>query len=161
MNRLGEILEERYPNRQAFTDTLGIEYIDPLMISKFAEGKANPIPKDAHKIADVLGGVLGEPLERIWHPSDLDYGVSLARQNNSAESLASVKKDIRSKVTVKKCYRIPKSTAEWFTLDKLQACGYTSGQSWYDACVRRLRGEYGAICKAKKIAAATDIATTA
>lgn len=154
MNRLGEILESRNITQKAFAEQIGI---DAPLLNKIKQGHCNPIPADAHKIANTLN----EPLTRIWHSSDLDYGVSPARQNNSAERLASVKKDLRSKVTVKKCYRIPKSTAEWFTLDKLQACGYTSGQSWYDACVRRLKGEYGAICKAKKIAAATDIATTA
>lgn len=147
MNRLGEILEERYPTRKAFTDELDIDYIDGPMISKFATGKANPIPSDAHKIADALG----EPLTRIWHPADLDYGI---HKENVAQRIATRH---RRNVTVRKCFRISKSTDEWFTREKLQEVGYSSFQSWFDACVRRFKGEYAAVCKGKT---ASDGATS-
>lgn len=150
MNRLGEILEERYPTRAAFTDELGIDYIDPPMISKFATGKANPIPADAHKIA----AALNEPLTRIWHPSDFDYGITRAKKKNATEKIAT---SHRRNVTVRKCFRISKSTDEWFTREKLQEVGYSSFQSWFDACVRRFKGEYAAVCKGKT---ASDGATS-
>lgn len=54
----------------------------------------------------------------------------------------------RGKRTMRKCFRMPRSFADTLPADLLEACGYTSWQSWYDAAIKRLLGEYAARKKA-------------
>ena len=54
----------------------------------------------------------------------------------------------RGKRTMRKCFRMARSFAETLPADLLEACGYTSWQSWYDAAIKRLLGEYAARKKA-------------
>lgn len=51
---------------------------------------------------------------------------------------------------VRKCYRINQEFASTLPDDLLQVCGYSSWQSWHDACLKRLLGEYGARKRAAK-----------
>lgn len=44
----------------------------------------------------------------------------------------------------RKCYRISREFAESLPDDLLQVCGYSSWQSWHDAAMKRLLGEYAA-----------------
>lgn len=57
--------------------------------------------------------------------------------------------------TMRRCFRMARSFAETLPEDLLEACGYTSWQSWYDAAIKRLLGEYAARKKA-----ASRVATT-
>lgn len=50
----------------------------------------------------------------------------------------------------RKCYRISREFAESLPDDLLDVCGYSSWQSWHDAALKRLLGEYAARCKAKQ-----------
>lgn len=50
--------------------------------------------------------------------------------------------------TMRRCFRMSRSFAETLPADLLEACGYTSWQSWYDAAIKRLLGEYAARKKA-------------
>lgn len=45
---------------------------------------------------------------------------------------------------VRKCYRISEKFAASLPDDLLQVCGYSSWQSWHDAALKRLLGEYAA-----------------
>lgn len=128
-----------------FIQALAIPHIDAPMLSRFEQGKCNPVPADARKIADTLG----KPLAEIYDAADLDYGIGRGNAENATRTLASGKKDLRSKVTVRKCYRVSKSTAEWLTPDYFKACGYRHGQHWFDLCVFRLQQQYYAIQKRK------------
>jgi transcriptional regulator with XRE-family HTH domain len=148
VNNLSSIRKERgYIHQGDFAAALKIPYIDAPMLSRIEQGKCNPIPADALKIADNLG----KPLSELWDASDLDYGISRDSPEMSSQAIANGLKpkkiDMRSKVTVRKCFRISKTTDEWFTIEKLRAAGYMSFQSWFDACVHRFKGEYAASCK--------------
>lgn len=43
---------------------------------------------------------------------------------------------------LRKCYRISKTFASSMPEDLLEVCGYSSWQSWHDAALKRLLGEY-------------------
>lgn len=49
-----------------------------------------------------------------------------------------------------KCYRISREFAASLPDDLLQVCGYSSWQSWHDAALKRLLGEYAARKRATK-----------
>lgn len=53
----------------------------------------------------------------------------------------------RHETRYRKCYRVPREFAESLPNDLLQVCGYSSWQSWHDAALKRLLGEYVARCK--------------
>lgn len=50
----------------------------------------------------------------------------------------------------RKCYRISREFAASLPDDLLQVCGYSSWQSWHDAALKRLLGEYAARKRATK-----------
>jgi transcriptional regulator with XRE-family HTH domain len=81
VNRLGEILEQIGMTQKELADKIGV---DPPMISKFCNGHCNPTPDDARKISQAVG----QPLERIWHASDLDYGIIRIEREISVEAIA-------------------------------------------------------------------------
>ena len=54
------------------------------------------------------------------------------------------RKGDRHKLTHKKTFRVTDGVATALTDELLHACGYSSLQSWFDACVRRLFAEYAA-----------------
>jgi transcriptional regulator with XRE-family HTH domain len=80
MNRLGEILEERGITQKDFAAEISI---DAPLLSKICRGHINPTPTMAHRIANALN----LPLERIWHLSDMEYGI---HPKNATETIASV-----------------------------------------------------------------------
>lgn len=147
MNRIKQLRGSVF--QADFIQALAIPHIDAPMLSRFEQGKCNPVPADARKIADTLG----KPLAEIYDAADLDYGIGRGNAEKAAQAFANVsddrKKDLRSKVITRKCFRMSKSSAEWFSVDKLRECGYYNYQSWFDACVRRFKGEYAATCKGK------------
>lgn len=80
MNRLGEILESRSIRQKDFAAEIGI---DAPLLSKIVHGHINPAPENAHRIANALN----LPLDRIWHASDMDYGI---HPENATETITSV-----------------------------------------------------------------------
>ena len=51
------------------------------------------------------------------------------------------------KLRRKKTFRLSDAVITRMTDDVLHTCGYSSWQSWFDACVRRLFAEYAARCR--------------
>jgi transcriptional regulator with XRE-family HTH domain len=143
MNRLRKLRGDT--SQPQFIQRVGLKHYDVPLYSKMENGAVNPVPEDAQKIAEHFN----VPLESIWDASDLDYGVIAAMPQNASCDLARRSKDIRSKVTVRKCFRISRSTDEWFTIDLINALGFSSFQSWFDSCVIRAKGQYAVICKSK------------
>ena len=64
-------------------------------------------------------------------------------------------RDTRSRRVLRKCFRMDKAFASTLPEDLLSACGYSSWQSWYDAAIKRLLGEYAARKKAASRASDT------
>lgn len=54
------------------------------------------------------------------------------------------------KVRGKMTFRVPEGVKTAFTSEKLAYCGYSSYQSWFDACVKRFFGEYAAKRKSER-----------
>ena len=69
-------------------------------------------------------------------------------------------KDTRSRRVLRKCFRMDKAFASTLPEDLLSACGYSSWQSWYDAAIKRLLGEYAARKKAASRVRSTEDSKT-
>lgn len=129
--------------------------IDTSMISRYESGVC--LPTDAQISA--LERLYKSHRADIWSMEDLDllhlipeYQSASAAKGEQAEGCAShtAKKDLRGTYFMKKCFRIPRTFAAALPDDLLSVCGYSSGQSWFDACMRRLLGEYAARKKNRK-----------
>jgi len=84
MNAIGEAREQQGLTQKDLAVKMDVPYIDAPLISKFEHGLVNPIPKDMSILCDALG----KPLERVYHPSDLDYGITRNQGNKSTVRLA-------------------------------------------------------------------------
>ena len=60
------------------------------------------------------------------------------------------RKDRHRKDIIRKCYRVSKRFMDSIPEDILDVCGYSTWQSWHDACLKRLLGEYAARMKGRK-----------
>ena len=131
--------------------------IDIGMVSRYEKGVY--IPTDAQISA--LEKLYGAHRSDLWDVQDLDllhlvpeYGPDQAQHftvnQDSCETETPHKKDLRSLVYVKKCYRVPRKFSEGLPADLFEVCGYSTGQSWFDACLRHLLSEYTAKRKAMK-----------
>ena len=125
--------------------------IDIGMVSRYEKGVC--IPTDAQITA--LERLLGTNRRELWDESDLDllHMIEDDSPPGPEEFLAESephKKDLRSAFFKRMCYRVPRKFAETIPADIFQVTGYSSAQSWHDACLRRLLGEYAAKCKAIK-----------
>lgn len=119
------------------------------MVSRYEKGVC--LPTEAQLKA--LEELLGESRMALYDPEDLDLlGVFQA----GSEPVTPESED---KATApppshagrfRKCYRISREFAESLPDDLLQVCGYSSWQSWHDAALKRLLGEYAARIKATK-----------
>lgn len=106
--------------------------VDVPLLSKFESGVCLP----ARPTLEALETVLQAARTELYDLADLDL---LGR---SASLPRSAKVDRRSRKYLRKCYRLPRAFAATLPPDLFEACGYTSEQSWYDACMKRLLGEY-------------------
>ena len=79
--------------------------------------------------------------DEIMYPIPAKYMYSIPPRKPTHETRQGVR-------TMRKCFRMARSFAETLPEDLLEACGYTSWQSWYDAAIKRLLGEYAARKKA-------------
>lgn len=122
------------------------QHIDVGMVSRYEKGVCLPTPAQMEKLEEVLGVSRYE----LYNFQDIDLVDIHVKQAMEPEAPAPVKGDDRSKTKYRKCYRIPREFAEQLPDDLLDICGYNSWQSWHDACLRRLLGEYAAKKKAVK-----------
>lgn len=109
--------------------------IDAFQVSKYENFVCLPTPEQLKALCDALQASVLELYDR----GDIDLLPGRAKAQKGADGHRSGQ--------VRKCFRMDKRRAEWFSLDKLRFCGYNSYQSWFDACVRRFEGEYAAKIK--------------
>ena len=112
------------------------------MVSRYEKGVCLPTKEQLSSL-EVLYGI---PMTEIYRMEDLDLlGLLPAPQEATAESEKVVRVEPPSHLgRVRKCYRISQAFASSLPDDLLQVCGYSSWQSWHDAALKRLLGEYAA-----------------
>lgn len=117
------------------------------MVSRYEKGVC--LPTDAQLSA--LEELYGVPRTELFEAEDLDLlHLDLVRSNAADEgATVGARKDRRSADYFRKCYRISREFEESLPDDLLQVCGYSSWQSWHDAALKRLLGEYAARSKKK------------
>lgn len=114
--------------------------VDVPLLSKFECGVCLP----AKPTLEALETVLQAHRTELYERSDLDL------LGGEAGSSGAAKRDRRSRKYLRKCYRVSRAFAATLPVDLFEACGYTSEQSWYDACMKRLLGEYANRKKGRK-----------
>lgn len=116
------------------------------MVSRYEKGVCLPT---AGQIA-VMEEVYGLTRTELWGAEDLDLlGLLPPEVDAAEESERGQTMDPPSHLgRVRKCYRISKEFASSLPDDLLEVCGYSSWQSWHDAALKRLLGEYAARKKA-------------
>jgi transcriptional regulator with XRE-family HTH domain len=119
------------------------------MVSRYEKGVCLPTGPQLSVLEELYGAARTE----LYDAEDLDLLGAL----RSAESMPDVESEGRETAPppshagrFRKCYRISREFAESLPDDLLQVCGYSSWQSWHDAALKRLVGEYAARCKAAK-----------
>lgn len=119
------------------------------MVSRYEKGVC--LPTEAQLKA--LEELLGENRLALYDPEDLDL-IGVFRAGSEAATPESEDKATAPPPShagrFRKCYRISREFAESLPDDLLQVCGYSSWQSWHDAALKRLLGEYAARIKATK-----------
>ena len=97
------------------------------MVSRYEKGVCLPTADQLKALEDVLGASRTE----LYDAEDLDLPTAPSGR-------------------FRKCYRISREFAASLPDDLLQVCGYSSWQSWHDAALKRLLGEYAARKRATK-----------
>lgn len=119
------------------------------MVSRYEKGVC--LPTEAQLKA--LEELLGENRLALYDPEDLDL-LGVFRAGSEPVTLESEDKATTPPPShagrFRKCYRISREFAESLPDDLLQVCGYRSWQSWHDAALKRLLGEYAARIKSAK-----------
>ena len=96
---------------------------------------------------------MGESRMALYDPEDLDL-LGVFRAGSEPVTPESEDKATAPPPShagrFRKCYRISREFSESLPDDLLQVCGYSSWQSWHDAALKRLLGEYAARIKATK-----------
>lgn len=116
--------------------------MDTGMISRFERGACLPTPP----VMEMLETVLQASRFELYSYDDIDL-VDMSYPEEETEEVPPVKPK-RKEIRFRKCYRIPRQFAESLPDDLLAVCGYNSWQSWHDAALKRLLGEYAARKKA-------------
>lgn len=119
------------------------------MVSRYEKGVC--LPTEAQLKA--LEELLGENRLALYDPEDLDL-LGVFRAGSEPVTPESEDKETAPPPShagrFRKCYRISREFAESLPDDLLQVCGYSSWQSWHDAALKRLLGEYAARVKSAK-----------
>ena len=112
------------------------------MVSRYEKGVCLPTKE---QIA-ALEALYGIPMTELYQMEDLDLlGLLPAAQEPAKDSERGQKVEPPSHLgRVRKCYRISQAFASSLPDDLLRVCGYSSWQSWHDAALKRLLGEYAA-----------------
>lgn len=115
---------------------------DVSMVSRYENGVCLPTPPQM----EVLEQTLEASRMFLYNPMDLDLmPPAILFPVPPREPKHETRRGVR---TMRRCFRMSRSFAETLPADLLEACGYTSWQSWYDAAIKRLLGEYAARKKA-------------
>lgn len=116
------------------------------MVSRYEQGVCLPTKEQLERLEELYGLTRTE----LYRAEDLDLlGIlPLSEDNPSAVERAPEPPSHAGKL--RKCYRISKTFAASLPEDLLEVCGYSSWQSWHDAALKRLLGEYGARKRAIK-----------
>ena len=115
---------------------------DVSMVSRYENGVCLPTGPQM----EVLEQTLEASRLDLYDPMDLDLMVpAILFPVPKREPKHETRRGLR---TMRRCFRMSRSFAETLPADLLEACGYTSWQSWYDAAIKRLLGEYAARKKA-------------
>ena len=111
------------------------------MVSRYEKGVCLPT-KDQLAALEELYGV---PRTALYDVEDLDLLEFPRAEAPTEESEHKATAPPPSHAgRFRKCYRISREFAESLPDDLLQVCGYSSWQSWHDAALKRLLGEYAA-----------------
>lgn len=112
------------------------------MVSRYEKGVCLPTAAQLAVLEEVYGIFRAE----LYQMEDLDLlGLLPPEQEATVESETVQRVEPPSHLgRVRKCYRISQEFASSLPDDLLQVCGYSSWQSWHDACLKRLLGEYAA-----------------
>lgn len=112
------------------------------MVSRYEKGVCLPTAEQLAALEELYG------MERtsLYKAEDLDL---LAMLHDAPEGSVASEKGRRVEPPshigrIKKCYRISQEFAASLPDDLLSVCGYSSWQSWHDAALKRLLGEYAA-----------------
>lgn len=113
------------------------------MVSRYEKGVCLPTGPQLSILEELYGAARTE----LYDAEDLDL-LGALRSAESAPDTGS--EDIETAPPpshaerFRKCYRISREFAASLPDDLLQVCGYSSWQSWHDAALKRLVGEYAA-----------------
>ena len=117
------------------------------MVSRYEKGVCLPTPDQLKTLEDVLGASRTE----LSDAEDLDLrGALPTAESRSEASETETAPPTAPTGRFRKCYRISREFAASLPDDLLQVCGYSSWQSWHDAALKRLLGEYAARKRATK-----------
>ena len=116
------------------------------MVSRYEKGVCLPTVAQITALEEIYGMAR----EELYHMEDLDLlGILPQPCKATPESEGAQRVDPPSHLgRVRKCYRISQKFAASLPDDLLEVCGYSSWQSWHDAALKRLLGEYAARKKA-------------
>ena len=120
--------------------------VDVGMISRYEKGVCLPTVAQITALEEIYGMAR----EELYHMEDLDLlGILPQPCKATPESEGAQRVEPPSHLgRVRKCYRISQKFAASLPDDLLEVCGYSSWQSWHDAALKRLLGEYAARKKA-------------
>lgn len=116
------------------------------MVSRYEKGVCLPTASQLKALEVVLGAARTE----LYDPEDLDLLGALREPESRSEGAAETAPPTAPTGRFRKCYRISREFAASLPDDLLQVCGYSSWQSWHDAALKRLLGEYAARCRSMK-----------
>ena len=118
------------------------------MVSRYEKGVCLPTADQLKALENVLGA----PRTELYDAEDLDLlGALPTAESRSEASETETAPPTAPTGRFRKCYRISREFAASLPDDLLQVCGYSSWQSWHDAALKRLLGEYAARKRATKV----------
>ena len=113
------------------------------MVSRYEKGVCLPTGQQLSALEELYGASRVE----LYDAEDLDL-LGVLRSAESSPDMGSEGRETAPPPghagRFRKCYRISREFAESLPDDLLQVCGYSSWQSWHDAALKRLVGEYAA-----------------
>lgn len=117
------------------------------MVSRYERGVCLPTKEQLAALEELYGVHRTE----LYNVADLNLlGFGQAHAPTEESEGRSVAPPPSHQGRYRKCYRISREFAESLPDDLLQVCGYSSWQSWHDAALKRLLGEYAARTRAIK-----------
>ncbi|MEL4859795.1 helix-turn-helix transcriptional regulator [Pseudoflavonifractor phocaeensis] len=123
--------------------------MDTPQVSRYEKGLCLPTREQLFALEEVLQASRFElygrdELELAGGVPACDGRAEACRSDGGEEPEAETREQRRGRRFYRKCYRVSRAFEEALPGDLLAVCGYSSWQSWYDAALKRLVGEYGA-----------------